>query len=118
MNLEKDTEVTGRIMARIYLSSSAPTTDLALTVTDVYPDGRSVLILEGIQHVKFEKDEVKAVEIDLWSTSMVFAKDHKIRLSITSSNYPHFDKNPNPCKNTIHVGTKYPSQVILPVVMD
>lgn len=117
-NLEKDTEVSGRINARIYLSSTAPSTDLALTVTDVYPDGKSVLILEGIQHVKFDKEEIIPVEIDLWSTSMVFAKDHKIRLSITSSNYPHFDKNSNPCKNTIHAGTKYPSQIILPIVMD
>ena len=116
--LEGDTEVTGRITARIYFSSSAPSADLALSLTDVYPDGRSVLIAEGIQHVKFDKKEIVPVEVDLWSTSMVFAKDHKIRLSITSSNYPHFDKNPFPSKNNIHVGTKYPSQITLPIILD
>lgn len=116
--LEKDTEVTGRILARIYLSSSAKETDLALTLTDVYPDGKSVLISEGIQHVKFDQQEIARVEVDLWSTSLVFAKDHKIRLSIASSNYPHFEINPHSAKNVIHVGSKYPSQIILPIVLD
>lgn len=117
--LKNDTEVTGQIKATIYLSSSAPTTDLALTLTDVYPDGKSVLIAEGIQHVQFtNQQEIATVEIDLWSTSMVFAKGHQIRLNIASSNYPHFDKNPNIAKNVIYVGLDYPSQITLPIVLD
>ncbi len=116
--LLEDTEVTGRIKATIYLSSSAPSTDLALTLTDVYPNGKSILICEGIQHVSIENDQAQRVDVDLWSTSMVFAKGHKIRLSITSSNYPHFDINPNPAHNVIHVGSKYPSHVVLPIIAD
>ncbi|MCH9632792.1 MAG: Cocaine esterase [Chlamydiae bacterium] len=116
LELNQDTEVTGRITATIYLSSSAPNTDLALTLTDVYPDGKSILISEGIQHVQLKENGVQAVDVDLWSTSMVFAKGHKIRLSVASSNFPHFDKNPNPADNVIHVGSKYPSQIVLPII--
>ena len=116
--LDNDTEVTGRITATLYLSSTAPTTDLALTLTDVYPNGKSILISEGIQHVKLTGDKICAVDVDLWSTSIVFAKGHRIRVSVTSSNYPHFDKNPNPANNVIHVGSKYPSSITLPIIID
>lgn len=116
--LEQDTEVTGRITATLYLESNAPSTDLALTLTDVYPDGKSVLITEGIQHVIVEQGKVQKVDVDLWTTSNVFAQGHKIRLSITSSNFPHFDINPNVAHNVIHVGKKYPSHVALPVAID
>lgn len=117
-SLKEDVEVTGRIKGTFYISSSAPTTDIAVTLTDVYPDGKSVLIVEGIQHVEFSDNKVQAVDVDLWSTSMVFAKGHKIRLSISGSNYPHFDKNPNSANNVIHVGSKYPSHIVLPIITD
>lgn len=116
--LEQDTEITGRISATVYVSSSASSTDVALTLTDVYPDGKSVLISEGIQHVQCPDNKVVRVEVDLWSTSMVFAKGHKIRLNIAASNYPHFDKNEESAQNVLHVGTKYPSHVLLPEIVD
>ncbi len=116
--LKEDTEVTGRIKALIYLSSSAPSADLSITLTDVYPNGQSVLISEGIQNVKVNSNDTLPVEVDLWSTSMVFAKDHQLRMTISGSNYPHFDKNEHEAHNVIHVGTNYPSKITLPVVLD
>ncbi|MCH9634326.1 MAG: Cocaine esterase [Chlamydiae bacterium] len=112
--LKEDSEFTGRIKAKLYISSSAPSADFAITLTDVYPDGKSVLILEGIQSVTCEPNQILPIEIDLWSTSMVFAKGHKIRVNITNSNYPHFDKNKQPSHNVIYVGNKYPSHILLP----
>lgn len=116
--LEQDTEITGRIKAKIYISSNQPITDVALTLTDVYPNGASVLIAEGIREVHLENNKVTAVEVDLWSTSMVFAQGHRIRLNVAASNYPHFDKNEHSSDNFLHVGSKYPSQIILPKVLD
>lgn len=116
--LEKDTEITGRILANLFVSSSAPSTDVAISLTDVYPDGKSVLIAEGIQNIKCPGNEVVAATVDLWSTSMVFAKGHRIRVNIACSNYPHFDKNAFEADNVIHVGTKHPSHLLLPAILD
>lgn len=114
--LKEDTEVTGRIYAVAYLSSTLPQTDISVFLTDVYPNGQSVLIVEGIQTVKLVPGEIQKVEVDLWSTSQVFAKGHQIRVNISHSNYPHFDKNDQAFQNTIYVGKKYPSHISLPVV--
>lgn len=134
--LEKDTEVTGRIKGKIFFSTDAEDTDLVVRLCDVYPDGKSILIADGIKRLgsdhkrdpEWTPKNVQEVEVDLWSTSIVFAKDHRIRISISSSNYPRFEKHLNrldpkiseansvPAHNTVHVGEKYPSHIILPVV--
>ncbi|MEK6795889.1 MAG: CocE/NonD family hydrolase [Spirochaetota bacterium] len=102
--LDKPLEATGRIRAVIYLSSSAIDTDVSVRLTDVYPDGRSMLIAEGMQRAllreSLEKpiplvpEKVYRIEVDLWSVSVVFNKGHRIRIAVTSSNYPRFEKNP------------------------
>lgn len=116
--LIKDTEITGRIYSKVFVSSTAPSTDVAITLTDVYPDGSSVIIAEGIQTVEINENQVAEVEVDLWSTSQVFAKGHRIRVNIAASNYPHFEKNPLSSDNTLYVGSKYPSHILLPQVLD
>nr|WP_249274172.1 CocE/NonD family hydrolase [Parachlamydia sp. AcF125] len=133
--LEKDVEVTGRLKAHIFLTSSAPNTDVSVRLSDVYPDGKSILIVDGHYRTGIKsKDEALdptkplKIEVDLWSTSQVFAKGHSIRVVITSSNYPRFEKNPNigllgeysgnstvAC-NTIYMGSGCPSCIILPIV--
>ena len=134
--LEQNLEVTGQIFAEIFLSSDQADTDVVVRLCDVYPDGRSVLITDGIYrmgHGKCLADvencaDPEKLTVDLYTTSMVFAKGHRIRVSVTSSNYPRYEKNlnvhflgegePEPvvAHNTIHLGDKTPSRVILPVV--
>jgi hypothetical protein len=109
-------------------------------LTDVYPDGRSMLITDGIlrmrnrngvDHWEFmESGEIYEVEVDLWSTSYIWNTGHKIRVSVSSSNYPRFLNNPNTAdaiyqnstyniaENTIHLGSDTPSCIILPEIHD
>jgi predicted acyl esterase len=138
--LEAPLEVTGRIRARLLVSSDCPDTDFTVKLTDVYPDGRSLLVTDGILRARFresfEKEKllepgaVVETSVDLWSTSLVFNKGHRIRVAVSSSNAPRFDPNPNTghafradqeqrvATNTLYISEKYPSQIILPVYRD
>jgi len=128
--MKEDMEVTGRLIAAIYVETDKKDTDVAVRLMDVYPDGRSILIADGIRSLStvegFQPGKPVEVEVDLWSTSQLFAKGHRIRVSVTSSNYPQFEKNLNNggnpqadsevATNTIHFGKDTPSRIILPVV--
>ena len=128
---EEDTEVTGNLLVKLFFTSNVPDADISVRMSDVYPDGKSLLVAEGIVRTgviparAVAKNTPKEVAIDLWSTSLVIAKGHAIRISISGSDYPHFEKNlhgalpgdpPVIAKNTIHLGPDYPSRLILPVV--
>jgi len=135
--LQVPVEITGRVWVQLFADSSCPDTDFMAKLTDVYPDGRSMLILDGALRARhrrsmetddlLEPGHVYEFWIDLWSTSIVFNEGHRIRVDITSSNYPRFDPNPNTghpfrsdnetlvARNTIHFGSSYPSRVILPL---
>jgi predicted acyl esterase len=136
--LDKPVEVTGRIFAKIYISSSAADTDLSVRLCDVYPDGRSMLIAEGIQRLRYRKSrekpepltpgQVEEVSIDCWSTSQIFNTGHRVRVTITSSNFPRFDVNPGTAQpwsetgekvkqtNRIYCDAEHPSRLVVPVV--
>lgn len=138
--LAEDLEVTGPLSAKVYFSSDQPDTDLVIRLCDVYPDGRSILISEGgcrlgiarLQHASEDNENaektVHELNVDLWATSLVFAKGHAVRLSISSSSYPRYEKNWNVgflqchsgkcqvAKNRVLMGGEYPSRLILPVV--
>jgi predicted acyl esterase len=135
--LKGDTEVTGRITAQVLFSTNVKDTDVVVRLTDVYPDGSSVLISDGIRklsdvfpegHTVGKPRGPRYIDVDLWSTSMVFAKGHRIRVSISGSNYPRFDRatnlprytvatEPYPiAKNSVHVGGVRGSRIILPIV--
>jgi predicted acyl esterase len=138
--LEKPIEVTGQIKMVLYASSSAVDTDFVVRLCDVYPDGRSVLIADGIVRCRyrnsFEKPElmepgkIYKFEIDLWATSIVFNKGHRIRVSVTSSNYPRWDANPNTGKNsweetspvvarnTVYFEKARASHILLPIMRE
>jgi predicted acyl esterase len=98
-------EVTGRISVHLNAATSARDTDFTAKLTDVYPDGRSILLTDGIVRARFrhslETEELitpgqtHAYDIDLWSTSIIFNKGHQIRVAISSSNSPRFEPNPN-----------------------
>lgn len=136
--MEEDLEVTGRVKAYLNFSSNKEDTDIVLRLCDVYPDGRSILIADGIRRIGMAsicKEPPLAsegvpmeYEVDLWSTSIVFAKGHRIRISITSSNYPRYERNMNVglvgsnsgavavAHNTLYVGKGHPSRLLLPLV--
>ena len=139
--LAEPIEVTGHVMARLYVSTDAPDTDFTAKLIDVYPagDDREILVLDSVQRVKyrhgFEKpapllesaDQVVEIEIDLWHISWIFNTAHRIGLHVSSSNYPRFEKNPNTgedfpkednlraARNTVHMGAAHPSALLLPV---
>ncbi|MDH7506926.1 MAG: CocE/NonD family hydrolase [Candidatus Thermoplasmatota archaeon] len=129
-------EATGRIKARLFVSSNCPDTDFTVKLTDVYPDGRSMLICDGIlrmrnrngfDHWEFiTPGQIYEIEVDLWSTSYIWDKGHRIRVDVSSSNYPRFLVNPNTmdgiyqnssyniAQNTLYLDSAHPSCIILP----
>ncbi|MGB2821787.1 MAG: CocE/NonD family hydrolase, partial [Phycisphaerae bacterium] len=136
--LTEPVEVTGHPRAKVCIASSAVDTDLSVRFCDVYPSGKSYLMAEGMLRLRyrdgFEKPKplprgkVVEVEVELWPTSVVVNKGHRIRITITSSNYPRFDVNPGTGRpyaeggttvrqtNTVHCGGPQESRIILPVV--
>lgn len=136
--LESPVEVTGRVMAEVWAESDAPDTDWMVKLIDVYPDGTERLVLDSAMRARFregfnrevfmKKGEVYKFNVDLFSTSIIFNKGHRIAVHVTSSNDPRFDPNPNTGKplrhdeetrvatNTIHHDRAHPSRVLLPIV--
>jgi len=132
--LEKPVEVTGRVMLRLYASSSAHDTTFMAKLCDVYPDGRSMLITDGALRAAcreslsspspLEPGKVYEFNIAIGSTSIIFNKGHRIRVDVSSSNYPRFAAHPNvwgegkpqTATQTVYYGGTHASVVILPVV--
>lgn len=136
--LPEPTEVTGRIRAKLWVSSDAPDTDFFVRLCDVYPDGRSYNLVEGMMRTRFrrgfhrehrlEPGRIVPLDIDLWSTSVIFNRGHRIRVHVTSSCAPGFDPNPNtgepfrasdaqrPARNSIHIDARHPSRIELPII--
>jgi putative CocE/NonD family hydrolase len=131
-------EVTGPITLKLFASSSAPDTDFTAKLVEVRPDGYAQNIAEGVIRARFREsltnptlitpEQVYAYTIDLWATSHVFKAGHRLRLEVSSSNFPRYDRNPNtgrdfgvdtelhPAQQTIFHDGRYPSHLILPVV--
>lgn len=93
--LEENLEVTGRIRVRLHVQSTAPSTDWVARLCDVDPDGRSLNLTDGILRIDSGADEAQEIEIDLWSTSNVFLAGHRIRVQVTNSCFPRWDRNLN-----------------------
>jgi len=142
--LAEDIEVTGAIAAHLFVGSDQPDTDFTIKLIDVhppnedYPEGFAMNLTDGILRARYRNSwetpqmlapgEVMEVRIDAFPTSNLFKKGHRIRLDVSSSNFPHFDVNPNTgdpegqgltrriARNTIFVDASRPSRVILPVI--
>jgi hypothetical protein len=136
--LKEPVEVTGPIHVTLYASSSALDTDFTAKLVDVCPDGIAWNLADGIIRARYrnsgkkpeliEPGKIYKYDIDLWVTSNVFLQDHCIRLEISSSNFPRFDRNPNTghafgndadiitAKQTVYHNSKYPSCVVLPII--
>jgi predicted acyl esterase len=97
--------VVGRVRCRLWVRPDTPDLDVAVRLTDVYPDGRSMLVADGIQRARMrcgDEEECFLVPgqpvelvVDLWSTAIVFAAGHRIRVDVSGSNAPRFEVNPN-----------------------
>jgi putative CocE/NonD family hydrolase len=92
--LEEDLEVTGRVRVVLHGESSAPSTDWVARLCDVWPDGRSFNVCDGILRVS-DTARRGPCEIDLWSTSNVFRRGHRLRVHVTGSSFPRWDRNLN-----------------------
>jgi uncharacterized protein len=134
--LEQPYEATGPVTARLFVSSDCPDTDFTVKLTDVYPDGRSMLITDGVLRMRNRNGQdhwdfmqpgvIYEIEVDLWSTSYIWNSGHRIRVEVSSSNYPRFLNNPNTAdgvgKNTtytiasniLYVDVTTPSGILLP----
>lgn len=136
--LEQGVEVTGPLEVVLYASSSAKDTDFTAKLIDVYPDGRALNIQEGALRMRYRegfakkvwmKDgEVYEARLNLHATANYFGPGHRIRLEVSSSNFPRWDRNLNTggnnfdeteweiARNTVHHSTQYPSHVVLPII--
>ena len=136
--LKKGIEITGPITLIIYISSSAKDTDFTAKLVDVYPDGKAYNIQDTIfrsryrdgftKKVWMKEDEVYKIQLNLNAASNYFASGHIIRLQVSSSNFPMYERNLNTggnnydetewivAENTIHHSKEYPSHIILPII--
>lgn len=136
--LSEDVEVTGPISVTLYASSSAKDTDFTAKLVDVHPDGKAYNLADGIIRARyrnsFERAElmtpglVYKFDISMRATSNLFRKGHRIRVEISSSNFPQFDRNPNTgaefgtdvtvqkAQQSVFHTAKYPSHITLPII--
>ncbi|MEJ5199518.1 MAG: CocE/NonD family hydrolase, partial [Anaerolineae bacterium] len=138
--LDRAVEVIGPIELRLFASSSALDTDFTGKLVDVYPDGRAIILTEGILRARYrnslttpellEPGAIYELRLDLWATANVFLPGHRIRLEVSSSNFPRFDRNSNtggviadetadqyrPAINRIFHDVMRPSCLILPII--
>ncbi|WP_047247362.1 CocE/NonD family hydrolase [Maribacter thermophilus] len=136
--LDEGVEVSGFIESTLYVSSDAKDTDFTIKLIDVYPDGRAYNLDETIQRVRYregydkevfmEKGKVYKVDLTPMSTSNYFEKGHRIRIEVSSSNFPRFARNLNTggnnydekvgvvAHNKVHHSKEHPSQIKLPIV--
>ncbi len=136
--LDSDLSVVGPVTALLYATSSAPDTDWVVRLCDVWPDGRSMSVCDGILRARYREslmratlltpDEVNRFEVDLWSTAQVFKAGHRLRIHVTSSDFPRYDRNLNTggpfgteAQSTVAVNTVFhdagrPSHLSLPIL--
>ncbi|VVJ22058.1 Uncharacterised protein [Amycolatopsis camponoti] len=137
--LDRPVEVTGHITLVLHIRSSTPDTDFTGKLVDVHPDGRAILLCEGIQRVRYRDSLTEPallapgtdaeLTLDLGVTANVFRPGHRIRLEVSSSSFPRYDRNTNTgaiaadgedvvavAVNHVHHGPAHPSRLILPVI--
>jgi hypothetical protein len=142
--LAQDVEVTGRLIVKLWASSSAPDTDFTAKLVDVYPPtadfpaGLDLNIADSIVRARYRDSLEKATmmkpgdvcqfTIEMYPTSLIFKRGHRIRVDISSSNFPRFDVNPNTgeplnnnrrwavAENAVYHDPGHPSHILLPII--
>lgn len=140
--------ITGPLLTQLWVASNATDTDFVVKLIDVYPGnssnpsvaGKSIIVADGILRMRWRQapavktpqpmtpGQVYEVTVGMWNTSYIFAAGHRVRIHVTSSNWPRFGPNPNnglpvdqtgpniTAQNTVYTSTAYPSALLLPVV--
>jgi len=128
--LDRDLEVTGPLQAVLYVATTAPHTDFTVKLVDMHPDGKTYNVSDGILRRAYPGQKATPTEItvQLWPTSMLFRRGHRIRVEVSSSNFPRYDRNPNTggdiptevstavATQTVYHDADSPSRIILPIV--
>jgi putative CocE/NonD family hydrolase len=136
--LESDLCIAGPVTAVLHAASSAPDTDWVVRLCDVWPDGRSISVCDGILRARYREsmvqptlltpNQVYQFQVDLWSTAQLFKAGHRLRIHVTSSDFPRYDRNLNTggpfgtesrsavARNTVFHDAMRPSHVVLPVL--
>jgi putative CocE/NonD family hydrolase len=138
--LDEPVEVTGHVSLLLHVASSATDTDFTGKLVDVFPDGRAIILTEGILRTRYrnsledadliEPGEVYEITLDLSATSNVFLRGHRIRLEVSSSNFPRYDRNTNTggviagdgeqdviaAVNHVLHGPRHLSRLVLPII--
>ncbi|MGI9202630.1 MAG: CocE/NonD family hydrolase [Woeseiaceae bacterium] len=136
--LNSPMNVTGKMKIILYVSSDAKDTDFTVKILDVYPDGRAMNLDETIQRVRYrdgydspqmmEQGEIYELHVSPVTTSNVFLPGHRLRIEISSSNFPRFQRNLNTggdnftesepviAKNRLHHSSDYPSRIVVPII--
>ncbi|MEP7357924.1 MAG: CocE/NonD family hydrolase, partial [Anaerolineales bacterium] len=136
--LPRDLTIIGPVRCRLAASSSAPDTDWVVRLTDVSPDGFSRLLCDGIQRARYRDSAetpslltpgaIYDFDVDLWATANTFKAGHRLRVAVTSSSFPRWDRNPNTgavfgadtrlqtAENTVYHDAQHVSRLILPVI--
>ena len=142
--LDGDFQIVGPVTAQLWIASDAPDTDFTARLIDVYPpsadypNGFAMNLTEGLLRVRYRDSwekpslmisgEVYAITIELFPVANLFRRGHRLRLDISSSNFPHFDVNPNsgepegswlhprPARNRVFAASERPSHILLPVI--
>ena len=137
--LERPLTVVGRVIATFWVVPDTSDLDLCVRLTDVYPDGRSMLVLDGIQRARMRcgddreclltPGEPVEITVDLWSTAIVFDAGHRIRIVVSGSNWPRFEVNsnngldlnletePQIARPRLLFGEDFPSRLELPLLI-
>ncbi len=137
-NLDHAVEVTGPVSLTLYGASSAVDTDWTAKLVDVFPDGHAINLNNGIVRARFRESlkrptpitpgQIYKYVINVWPTSNVFLPGHQIRLEVSSSNFPHYDRNPNtghpfgvdsamwPAFQTVYHDAEHASVLTLPIM--
>lgn len=138
--LTEPVRLEGYVRSTLYVASNQLDTDFTLKLMDVYPDGREMLVVDGIQRARFrdgfwaslvrwlQPDQLDSMAVSLPPTALVFGKGHRIKIAVSSSNYPRFESNLNNSRepfdrsetrmavNTVYSGAEHASYVGLPIL--
>jgi putative CocE/NonD family hydrolase len=133
-------EWTGKVVAELFVASDAPDTDVIVRVSDVYPDGRSMLLIDSVRRLRhregfdrevfLEPGVIVPVTFDVGWTSIVFNRGHRIRVTVASTGAPFYEPNPNTsaptrmepptttrvAHNRLQVSDRHSSRIVAPVV--
>lgn len=137
--VERPLALAGPVTATLYVTTDGPDTDFVVRLVDVYPDGRAMTLTDGVTRLRYrdgiempsglvEAGRVYEISVDLWATAATFLPGHRVRVDVTSSSFPRWERNPNTgedpaqatswrtARQTVLHDAEYPSGLVLPVL--